>query len=123
MLASTSITRREIQIARILRPLGQAPMTRAQAERAGQLLHVHWTTVYRLRRRFLRDPVTTSLVPNASGRLKEPHRLLGAVEEVVAAALERRLPRQSELAHPVLDLCLGCLGRRCRAQSTAATTT
>ena len=70
MLASTSITRREIQIARILRPLGQAPMTRAQAERAGQLLHVHWTTVYRLRRRFLRDPVTTSLVPNASGRLK-----------------------------------------------------
>ena len=59
MLASTSITRREIQIARILRPLGQAPMTGARAECAGQLLHVHWTTVYRLRRRFLRDPVTT----------------------------------------------------------------
>ena len=66
MLASTSITRREIQIARILRPLGQAPMRRAQAERAGQLLHVHWSTVYRLRRRLLRDPVTTSLVPNAA---------------------------------------------------------
>jgi hypothetical protein len=34
----------------------------------------------------LRDPVTTCLVPNASGRLKEPHRLHSAVEEVVAAA-------------------------------------
>ena len=86
-----AITDREIQIARVLRPLGRTPLRREQAERAGQLLHVHWTTVYRLRRRLLRDPVTTSLVPNASGRLKEPHRLQGTVEEVVAAALERWL--------------------------------
>ena len=59
---------REVRIARILRPLGKAPLTRAQAERAGQLLAVHPSTVYRLRERFLRDPVTSALKRSVSGR-------------------------------------------------------
>ncbi|WP_176071252.1 hypothetical protein [Piscinibacter koreensis] len=39
---------REQRIARVLRPLGTAPLSREQAERAGQLLGLHWTSVYRL---------------------------------------------------------------------------
>ena len=45
---------RETRIARVLRPLGTKPMTRTQAVMAGKLLGLHWTSVYRLRRRFLR---------------------------------------------------------------------
>ena len=52
---------RELRIARVLRPLGRGPLTRAQAERAGQLLSVHPSTVYRLRARFLRNPTTSTL--------------------------------------------------------------
>ena len=58
---------RERRIARILKPLGKAPMLRAQAEMAGRLLGVHWTTVYRLRRRYLADPVATSVQRDEPG--------------------------------------------------------
>ena len=98
-----SITQRERQIASVLRPLSSAPRTRAQALRAAQLLGMHWTTVYRLRRRFLRDPMTTSLVPNKAGRLKEPQRLEASLEDIMTDVIQRWLSRQSELAHPVLD--------------------
>jgi putative transposase len=40
-------TAREIRIARVLRPLGKKPMSRQQAETAGKLLGLHWTSVYR----------------------------------------------------------------------------
>ena len=100
---SKPLTQREVELARILRPLGRNPMTQVQAERAGQLLGLHWATVYKLRARFLRDPVTSSLLPSPSGRLNEPHRLPAAIEAIVTAVVERWLPRQRELAHPFLD--------------------
>ena len=53
MSSSAAITEREIKIASVLRPLGNGPLTREQAPLAAQLLNVHWTHVYRLRRRFL----------------------------------------------------------------------
>src|SRR5438477_11009354 len=56
-------TEREIRIARVLRPLGTKPMTRSQAVMAGKLLGLHWTSVYRLRRRFLGDPVASAMAP------------------------------------------------------------
>lgn len=53
MIEGLQPTEREIRIADVLRPLGTGPMTREQARRAGQLLVIHWSTVYKLRRRFL----------------------------------------------------------------------
>jgi len=46
-----------------LRPLATSPMTMKQAEKAGCLLGIHWATVYRLRRRFLVDPVASRSSP------------------------------------------------------------
>jgi putative transposase len=48
---------RAAKIADVLRPLGRGPLSKEQAVFAADLLGVHWTTVYRLRRRFLADPV------------------------------------------------------------------
>jgi putative transposase len=67
-------------------------MRRARAERAGQLLGVHWTTVYRLRARFLRDPSTSSLVPSPTGRRREPRRLASELEAVLTEVVERWRP-------------------------------
>lgn len=78
-------------------------MSREQAQTAGKLLGMHWASVYRLRSRFLRDPVTSSLLPRASGRLTQPLRLPPATEEIVALVVEQWVPRQRQLAHPVLD--------------------
>lgn len=103
MASSKTLTEREVQIARILRPLGTAPLAREQAERAAQLLAVHPSTVYRLRRRYLQDPVASSLVPRPSGRRDAPRRLSQPIEAVLIDVVERWLPRQRELAHPVLD--------------------
>ena len=50
---------------------------------AGQLLGVHWTTVYRLRARFLRDPVVSALAPSPLGRRNDSRRLAGDVETVI----------------------------------------
>ena len=103
MAQTRTLTEREIKIARILRPLGNGPLGREQAARAAQLLGVHPSTVYRLRTRFLRDPVASSLLPDDSGRLKEPRRLPAPLEAILTDVVERWLPRQRELAHPVLD--------------------
>jgi putative transposase len=46
-MPSASPTAREIKIAEVLRPLGEGALSHAMAERAGKLLGVHWTSVYR----------------------------------------------------------------------------
>ena len=51
---------REVQIAKVLRPLGDAPLSLSYAKAAAKLLGVSWSTVYRLRKRFLADPLTTT---------------------------------------------------------------
>ena len=68
MFRSPAITEREIKIASVLRPLGSDPLAREQAHVAAHLLGVHWTHVYRLRRRFLASPVTSSVTPRKTGR-------------------------------------------------------
>lgn len=107
---------RAAQIARVLRPLGRKAMSMDQAQGAGKLLGLHWTTVYRLRKRFLEDPVATSVSPKAPGPNAGFKRLDPDVEEVIRNALIRWLPRQRELAHPQLDLTLhirSFVGGRC----------
>ena len=119
MHSPREIGEREVQIARVLRPLGRGPMRREQAERAGQLLGVHWTTVYRLRARFLADPRTSALVPDAGGRRGEPWRLAPAVEAIVWSVVDQWVPRQRELAHPVLD-AFNEVRRRCTEHGLVA---
>ena len=67
MSRSPRITEREAKIASLLRPLGNGPMTRKQAALAGKSLDVHWTNVYRLRRRFLANPVASSVAHKRHG--------------------------------------------------------
>lgn len=52
-----SLTERDLKVAQILRPLGTQPLSMQQAKVASQLLGVHWTSIYRLRRRFLLNPL------------------------------------------------------------------
>jgi putative transposase len=109
---------RELRIARILRPLGKAPLSRERAERAGQLLGVHPSTVYRLRARFLRNPVTSSVKQSRGGRPRGRRLLDGALEAVVSEVVEAWLPKQRHLAHPVLE-CYQEVKRRCRSLQLA----
>src|SRR6218665_336616 len=94
---SQAITEREIKIASILLPLGSGPLTREQAVVASKLLGIHWTHVYRLRRRFLANPVASAVL-----------RAKAIIEDV----LHGWLPRQRQLAHPLLDLYME-ISRRC----------
>ncbi len=79
-------------------------MSLNQAKVAGQLLGMHWTSVYRLRKRFSRDPVASSLTPRSGGRLSRPSRLTPAIEGVIEDVLQKWMVRERELAHPVHDL-------------------
>ncbi len=90
-------TEREIGIARVLRPLGAKPMTRSQAVVARKLLGLHWTSVYRLRRRFLGDPVASSVAPMLRGPKPGDKRVAPPVEHVITDVLARWLPKQREL--------------------------
>lgn len=105
-------TEREIRIARVLRPLGTKPMTRSQAVMAGKLLDLHWTSVYRLRRRFLGDPVASSVAPKPPGPKPGNRRVAPPVEQIIADVLALWLPKQRELAHPQLDTWME-IRRRC----------
>lgn len=90
----------------------------AQAQVAGKLLGLHWTTVYRLRKRFLEDPVATAVLAKAPGPGVGSRRLDPEVEEVIRETLIRWLPRQRDLAHPQLDLTLQIRARCTRAGLT-----
>jgi putative transposase len=114
-----SVSDRDQRIARVLRPLGTAPMSREQAKRAGQLLGLHWTSVYRLRSRYLQDPVMSSLSARASGPEPGLRRLDARAEAIVDDVLERWLPSQRVLAHPPLSVNLE-VRRRCGALGIAA---
>lgn len=95
---------RDTQIAQVLRPLGTLPLTRAQAARAAQLLDVHWTTVYRLRARFLSNPVTSSVSPRKRGPRSGSRNISHAAEQVIEQTLVKWLPQQREIAHPQKDI-------------------
>lgn len=106
------------EIARVLRPLGNGPLTKAQALTAAQLLDVHWTTVYRLRRRFLADPVTSAVMPRGRGPKTGGRRLNERAELIVDEVLTSWLPKQRQLAHPLSDLTLE-IRRRCTTAGVA----
>ena len=113
MASVSPVSAREIRIASVLRPLGRTPLTRKQAHVAANLLKVHWTHVYRLRRRFLASPVTSSGACR-EGRQKARSSPRHVVESIVQTALRQWMPWQKQLAHPLLDLC-NEIGRHCVA--------
>jgi putative transposase len=102
MSETQCLSERDIRIARVLRLLGTAPMTRQQAERAGQLLGLHSSTVYKLRRRFLRHPVTSAAAPIARGPKMGNKRPDSGSEQAIQEVPKEWLPRQRRLAHPLL---------------------
>lgn len=105
------IETRAAKVALVLRPLGRGALSRKQAERAAQLLGVHWATVYRLRRRFLANPVASALQPLPRGRSRRG-RLDTAVESVIDEVVHEWLPAQRQLAHPETGMVLE-VKRRC----------
>jgi putative transposase len=119
MANDQTLTERAANAARVLRPLGTKPMSREQATRAAQLLGLHWASVYRLRRRFLADPVASSLSPRTRGPKVGNRRLDDGVEQVIEEVLGQWLPEQRELAHPLLDLWME-VRLRCRRMRISA---
>ncbi len=109
-------TERERAIVKVLRPLGMGPLSRQQATKVGELLGIHWSTVYRLRRRFLADPVASALIPHNRGPKVGSLRLAETVEEIVSEVLTDWLPRQRHLAYPLLELCVE-IRKRCAGAS------
>ncbi len=95
---------RDLAIARILRPLGTLPMSKSQAQRAAQLLEVHWTSVYRLRKRYLEDRVASSLSPRPAGPREGSSRLDPDVDRIIRSTFTKWFVRQKNLGHPVNDL-------------------
>ena len=103
-VAIDEVPDREAKAARIFGTLGSGSMTFSQAKRAGQLLDMHWTHVYRLRRRFVADPVASAVSPRVRGPKAGNFRIDLGTERVIRDVLEQWLPRQKQLAHPLKDL-------------------
>ena len=68
--------------------------------------------VYRLRQRFLADPVASAVAQRARGRKPRGKRLGARAEQIVGEVLQQWLPKQRELAHPLLDTWME-VRRRC----------
>ena len=112
MTVSEEAVSRAEKVADVLRPLGRGPLSKKRAVLAANLLGVHWTTVYRLRRKFLANPVASAVIPRRRGPSESSHRLGGAVDAVIDEVVHVWLPTQRHLAHPATDLVLE-VRRRC----------
>jgi putative transposase len=106
MTVSEETDIRAAKVADVLRPLGRGPLSKKLAVLAANLLGVHWTTVYRLRRKFLQNPVASAVAPKRRGPSKGDRRLGGAVDTVIDEVAHVWLPTQRQLAHPATDLML-----------------
>ncbi len=116
---------RELErVAQALRSLGDAPMTRAQAERLAQRFGFHWATIYRYRARLAEIDEATAIAGrtrgwkplasrlsfkqdqgieeaiNALRKKPEPLRVVDLVEEVAARCRLLRVPCPSR---PAID--------------------
>ena len=97
---------RESRIAKVLRTLDEGPIGRDRAKAAGKLLGVDVSTFYRLRKRYLIDPVSSSLRPRNPGPASGYRRLPVDAEAIIEAVLSQWLPRQRRLAHPMRDVTM-----------------
>lgn len=105
-------TARDAQIAKLFRTLGNAPLSLSQAKTAAQLLGISRSSVYRLRRRYLANPVASSVRPKPPGPAVGARLLPARAERIVDAVLTHWLPRQRSLSHPMRDVTME-VRRRC----------
>ncbi|AEI82031.1 hypothetical protein CNE_BB1p06110 (plasmid) [Cupriavidus necator N-1] len=117
-MTDTNATERERAIVRVLHPLGRGPLSRQQAKKAGELLGVHRSTIYRLRRLFLANPAASAWIPHNPGPKAGELRLPATVEKIVSEVLTDWLPRQRHLAHPLLELCVE-IRKRCAGENVS----
>lgn len=96
---------REVQIAKVLRALGDGPLSLNQAKVAAKLIGVSWSTVYRLRKRFW-PTRSHRLCTQAPGPSTGARTLAPSAERIVDAVLTQWLPRQRQLAHPMRDVTM-----------------
>nr|WP_301542501.1 Mu transposase C-terminal domain-containing protein [Cupriavidus basilensis] len=75
---------------------------------------MHRSTVYRLRQRFIADPVASALRPYVRGPRPGGPRLSAQVESIVNDVLIGWLPRQHHLAHPLFEVVVE-IRKRCAA--------
>ncbi len=90
MASSDEIDSRAAKVAAVLgvATARRGPLTRVQSKRAGQLLDVR-TTAYRLRQRFLANPVTSALDPQHRGPTPGGRRLKLRVARLDRGRLRR----------------------------------
>ena len=86
---------------------------------AGKLLGLHRASAYRLRQRFLADPVTSSLAQRARGPKPGGKRVNMCAEQITADVLQQWVPKQRELAHPLLNAWME-IRRRCLLASVTS---
>ena len=89
------------------------------AKQAGKLLDLHWTSVYRLRTRFLAHPVASAVRQRERGPKSGQHTLDPRIEAVITEVIENWLPKQQALAAPMRDLTTEIEGR-CRQANLKA---
>lgn len=106
------LTEREARIAKVFRTLGRDPLSLSLAKTAAKLLGLSTSSVYRLRRRYLANPVASSIRPKAPGPASGARLLPVSAERIVDAVLTHWLPRQRRLAHPMRDVTME-VRRRC----------
>lgn len=106
MAVRRASTEREFQMAKMFRALGTGPLSLKQAKAAAKLLGISWSSVYRLRKRYLAHPVASSVRPQAPGPTSGTRSLSLSAERIVDAVLTRWLPRQRRLAHPMRDVTM-----------------
>lgn len=116
-------TEREARIARVFRTLGSDPLNLSQAKTAAKLLGISSSSVYRLRRRYLANPVASSVRPKAPGPASGARLLPLGAERIVDAVLTHWLPRQRRLAHPMRDVTMEVRRRCARAGIDAVSRT
>src|SRR5258707_10685228 len=106
MTALEETDSRAAKVADILRPLGRGPLSKKLAALPANLLGVHWTTVYRLRRKFLANPVASAVGPKRRGPSKGDRWLGTAVDTVIDELVHGSLPTPCQPAHPTTDRLL-----------------
>ncbi len=99
------------QIDALVRPTLEQEFGKIQAQEIAKMLRVHWTTVYRYRRRLLDQEIASAVVGRSAGFPSGSTRLSAAQKSIVDQVIERLSRRTKKLR--VVDVC-DEVARRCR---------
>jgi len=99
------------QIDMLIRPTLEQELGKIPAQEIANKLQIHWTTVYRYRRRLLNQDLASAMVGRPSGFPSGSTRLSAAQKAIVDQVIERLARRSKKLR--VVDVC-DEVARRCR---------